>query len=292
MSHHRRAGIAPTGNDVHHTRRQTCVTNQLRKFQRGDGCALRRFQHNGVSQRKSRSEFPRQHQQREIPRNHLANDAKRFQITTRCRILQLIRPAGVVEEMRGRHRHIEVARLADRLTAIKRFRHCKLPRSILQQPCQTIEILPALRPLQFRPRRKSFRRCRVGRIDIRSVRHRDFRNLLLIPRADRIEPLLRFRSHKLAVDENPVAIRNASRGRFRGRIKFPQVPKQKFARHRFLFRRHIGKFVCRRKHSSPAMPLARRNPPLRSGYRRCLARVPVRGGLETCPLPESRRESE
>ena len=98
-------------------------------------------------------DLPRQHQQREVPRDDLAGDADRPRAPVRERVLELVGPAGVVEEMRGGERQVDVARLLDRLAAVERLQHRELARALLQQPRDPEQVLGALRGPQRRPAR-------------------------------------------------------------------------------------------------------------------------------------------
>src|SRR5437763_1784234 len=82
----------------------------------------------------NRRELPRQHQQREIPRDDLPGDAERPRNAIRECVLELVGPTGVVEEVRRRERQVDIARLLDRLAAVQRLEHRKLARALLQDP--------------------------------------------------------------------------------------------------------------------------------------------------------------
>ena len=123
--------------------------------------------------------------------------------------------------MRRRHRHIEIARLLDRLPAIDRLRHRKLPRPVLQKACQPVEILPALGARQLCPGRRSLGRSGIRRIHVRFVRQGNLGKLLLIAGADGIEIPLRFRSHEFPADKKTVTVGDLSRRRFRSGIGRP-----------------------------------------------------------------------
>ena len=94
--------------------------------------------------RERRRDLPRQHQQREVPRDDLARDADRPRAPVRERVLELVGPARVVEEVRGGERQVDVARLLDRLAAVERLEHRELARALLQQPRDPEQVLRAL----------------------------------------------------------------------------------------------------------------------------------------------------
>ena len=69
----------------------------------------------------------------------------------RERVVELVGPAGVVEEVRGGERQVDVARLLDRLAAVERLEHRELARALLQQPRDPEQVLGALGRAQRRP---------------------------------------------------------------------------------------------------------------------------------------------
>ena len=71
-------------------------------------------------------DLPGQHQQREVPRDDLAGHAERLRVGAEAGVLQLVGPAGVVEEVRGGQRHVDVAGLLDRLAVVDRLQHGEL----------------------------------------------------------------------------------------------------------------------------------------------------------------------
>ncbi len=72
-------------------------------------------------------------------------------------VLQLVRPARVVEEVRGRHRDVEVARLLDRLAAVHRLGDRELPRPVLEKAGDPEEVLAALASRAARTRARKAR---------------------------------------------------------------------------------------------------------------------------------------
>ena len=73
-------------------------------------------------------DLPGQHQQREVPRDDLRGDAERPRDPARERVLELVRPARVVPEVRRRERHVDVAALLDRLARVHRLEDRELAR--------------------------------------------------------------------------------------------------------------------------------------------------------------------
>ena len=101
--------------------------------------------------RERRRDLPREHQQREVPRDDLAGDADRPRAPVRERVLELVGPARVVEEVRGRERQVDVARLLDRLAAVQRLEHGELARALLEDARDPEQVLRALGAGQRRP---------------------------------------------------------------------------------------------------------------------------------------------
>ena len=64
-------------DDVQHTRRQQ-VLNGFHQLQNGPGGLLGRLEDDAVACRQGRCNFPRRHQQREVPGNDLADNTQRF----------------------------------------------------------------------------------------------------------------------------------------------------------------------------------------------------------------------
>ena len=70
------AGLAGAGDDVDDARRQVGLLADLGEEQRGERGGLGRLEHHGVAAGQRRRDLPRQHQQREVPRDDLAGDAR------------------------------------------------------------------------------------------------------------------------------------------------------------------------------------------------------------------------
>ena len=67
------------------------------------------------------------------------------------RVGELIGPAGVVEEVRGRHRHVEVARLFDRFAVVERLEHRELARPLGNRARDAVDVRRAPRRAQRLP---------------------------------------------------------------------------------------------------------------------------------------------
>jgi hypothetical protein len=83
------------------------------------GARLGRLEDDGVPGRQCGCDLPGEHQQREVPRDHLAGDTQGPGGGADAGVLQLVRPAGVVEEVRRHQREVDVAGLADRLAVVQ-----------------------------------------------------------------------------------------------------------------------------------------------------------------------------
>jgi len=125
--------------------------------------------------------------------------------------------------MRGRHRHVEIARFLDRFAAVHRLRNCEFPRPILNQASDAVEILSALDAREPAPRTERLVGGLVRGVDVRLIRQRDFGERLLGRRIDRFEILARTRRDELATDEQIVARFELRIGRLGGRIVLPQI---------------------------------------------------------------------
>src|SRR5204863_8864305 len=88
---------------------------------------------------------------REVPRDDLPGDAERPRPLVRERVLELVGPAGVVEEMCGRQGEVDVARLLDRLAAVQRLEDRELTRALLQDARDPEQVFRALRRRDLRP---------------------------------------------------------------------------------------------------------------------------------------------
>ena len=103
---------------------------------------------------------------REVPRDDLTADADRLR--SRKFALGQRRPAGVMVEVAGDERHVDVAQFADRLAVVERLQHREEALALLHMPRQRIEMLRALvagkrRPPSLRLARRGDRRVDVGR---------------------------------------------------------------------------------------------------------------------------------
>ncbi len=121
---------------------QVGLLADLREQQRGQRGGLGRLEDDGVAARQRRGDLPRQHEQREVPRDDLAGDTERRRAV--AGVLELVGPAGVVEEVRSDDRDVDVARLLDRLAVVDRLQDGELAPALLDDPGDPVEVLGAL----------------------------------------------------------------------------------------------------------------------------------------------------
>ena len=147
----RRARATVTGDDVHDARWKLGLTQDVTEEQRAERRRLCGLQDNGVAGGERRRDLPGEHQQREVPRDDLARNSDRPRAPVRERVLELVGPPRVVEEMRGGKGHVDVARLPDRLASVQRFEDRELARAFLQDARDAEQVLRALGRGDLRP---------------------------------------------------------------------------------------------------------------------------------------------
>ena len=133
------------GQDVDHARRQVGLLADLGEEQRGQRGRLGGLQHDRVAAGQCRRDLPRQHQQREVPRDHLSRNAERRGSGPTPACSSLSAQPGVVEEVRGREGHVDVAALLDRLAVVEALEHRELAGALLHQPGDAEEVLARAR---------------------------------------------------------------------------------------------------------------------------------------------------
>ena len=141
----------------------------LGEEQRGERGELGGLEHHRVAHRQRGRDLPGQHQQREVPGDDLPDHADRHPVGQLA--LHQLRPAGVVVEVAGHQRDVDVARLADRLAVVERLEHGEEPAVLLDLARDGVEVarapVPAERPPvraapRARPRPRGPRRPRVA----------------------------------------------------------------------------------------------------------------------------------
>jgi hypothetical protein len=130
---------------------QLCLAEDVAKEERRERRRLCGLQHDGVAGGERGRDLPREHQQREVPRNDLSGNAERLRPAIRERVLELVGPAGVIEEVCRRERQVDVARLLDRLAAVQRLEHRELARAFGEDARDPEHVLRTLGAGQLRP---------------------------------------------------------------------------------------------------------------------------------------------
>src|SRR5947207_1357681 len=120
------ASLPRAGDDVDDSIRQFRLLKNLGEMHRGDAGGFGGLQDAGVTSRERRRQFPRRHEQRKIPGNDLSSDAKWLSGPSWKCVIELVRPARVIKEMRRDERQIDVPAFLDRLAAVHRLEHSQL----------------------------------------------------------------------------------------------------------------------------------------------------------------------
>src|SRR5207253_9387151 len=129
--HDQLAGRAIAGQDVDDSGRQADLLAYLGEGERGDRREFRGLQDDRVAGRERGGDLPGEHEEREVPRDDLPGDAQRASDAPGEGVLQLVRPAGVVPEVRRGERNVDVATLLDRLARIDRLQDGELAAPLL-----------------------------------------------------------------------------------------------------------------------------------------------------------------
>ena len=145
------SGGAGPGQDIHHPVRQTGFLTYLCKVQGGQRRGFGGLEDHRISAGERGGNFPRQHQQGEIPRDDLSRDSERARSTAGKGISQLVRPPGVVEKVGGDERQIHVPAFPDGLATIHRFQHRQFAGFFLNQPGDPEEIFATIGSGGFGP---------------------------------------------------------------------------------------------------------------------------------------------
>ena len=122
-------GRAVAGHDVDDAIGEAGFLSQRGHAQGGQRRLLGRLQDDGAAGRQGRTPLPGLHQQREVPRNDLADDADRLvprvaevrSLDGDGLAVDLVGPAGVVAIALDGQRQVGVQRIAQRLAVVERF---------------------------------------------------------------------------------------------------------------------------------------------------------------------------
>ena len=210
-------------DDVDDAGRQLGLAEHIGEEQGRERRRLGGLEDDRVSGGQRGRDLPREHEQREVPRDDLAGNSYRTRAAMREGVLELVGPAGVVEEVCGCQRKVDVAGLLDRLSAVQRLQHRELARALLQDARDPKEIL---RPLRRRDRRPAVvvgvTGCLHGQIDVLGTSLPNLREHLLGRRADGRKVLARLRLDELTADVEAVALLERDDvARFRSRCVVP-----------------------------------------------------------------------
>ena len=140
------------GDDVDDAGRQVGLAADVGEEERGQRRRGGGLEDDRVARREGRRDLPGEHQQREVPRDDLGGDAERPGDPARERVLELVRPAGVVPEVGRRERDVDVAALLDRLARVHRFEDRELAAALLEDPRDPEQVLGALAARERAPR--------------------------------------------------------------------------------------------------------------------------------------------
>ncbi len=212
----RATGLAGAGEDVDDTRREVGLLADLGEEQRGQRGGLGGLEDHRVAAGQGGGDLPRQHQQREVPRDDLAGDAQGSGAV--AAVLELVGPAGVVEEVRGDGRDVDVAGLLDRLAVVEGLQDGQLAAALLDDPGDPVEVLGALAARHRAPDLVVGLAGGLHRaVDVGGVGLRDLGEDLLGGGVDGLERGARA-AGELAVHEEPVGLLDVDdRARLGGR---------------------------------------------------------------------------
>ena len=200
-------GATVARDDVDDAGRHLRLAEDVGEEERGERGGLGRLQDDRVSRSQSRRDLPGQHEHREVPRDDLRGDAERPRLSVRERVLELVGPARVVEEVRRGEGKIDVPRLADWLAAVERLEHRELASALLQDAGDPVDDLG---PLPRRPGRPAVLERSAGsdyrRVHVLGAGVGDLGELLLAGGADGGVELTGARLDELTADEEAVPI--------------------------------------------------------------------------------------
>ena len=199
MVDERCSGAAFSGDDVEHTGWQAGLARDFAEQQRGERRELCGLEHDGAPGRERWGDLPRQHEQREVPRNDLSHDSHAL-VAGELRLQQL-RPPCVVIEVASDERDVDVTRLTDRLAVVHAFQHGEQAGVFLHSARERVQMPRARVTIQPLPRGQHGAGGGHRGIDVVLRAKRDAGELLTRGGIDDVERLSRL--GPLAVDEVP-----------------------------------------------------------------------------------------
>ena len=193
------ASFARTCDNIDDTIRNAGLRTNLGKSQGCEWRKLGRLQHHRVACSQCRRYFPRQHQQRKIPRNNLAAHTDRT-VTFKLRIPQL-RPARMMIKMPRHQWNINVARFTNGFAIIHGFKNTEEPLALLNVSGQCIKMFGTLKPRKLRPRAKCLARRHHSEVNISRIALPHATQHRSIMRVENLNPFLGRRPNKIASDK-------------------------------------------------------------------------------------------
>ncbi|CAM2147310.1 hypothetical protein PT2222_10131 [Paraburkholderia tropica] len=200
-------------HDVEHARRQQ-ILNDLGEHEHRGGRLLGGFEHDAVAGRERGRELPGGHQDREIPRDDLADHAERFMEVIGDRVVidfgdaAFLRAhaAREIAKVIGRERNVGGQRFAQRLAVVDGFGHGELVQVLLDAVGDAIEDVGALGRRGLAPGGLGFVRGVERQLDVGFARARNRRERMAGDRRDVVEILAAQRRDPLAADEVAVLL--------------------------------------------------------------------------------------
>jgi hypothetical protein len=196
-----------SGHDVDHPCRQLRLAQDVGEEERRQGRRLGRLEHHRVPGRERGRNLPGEHEQRKVPGDDLPGDADGPRPPVGEGVLELVRPARVVEEVRRRERQVDVAGLTNRLAAVERLEHGELARALLEDARDAEQVLGPLARGEVRPPvREPVAGGADREVDVLGARIGDLRQRLLVTRRHARGKLRRAGLDPLAADEEAVPV--------------------------------------------------------------------------------------
>jgi ParB family chromosome partitioning protein len=199
-------------DDVEDARRQQVGDELDENEDRGRGL-LGGLQHDAIACRERRSELPDRHQDREVPRDDLADDAERLMevigdgVVVEFGERPLLRAdrAGEVAEMVDRERDVGIGRLADRLAVVPGLGEGEKIEILLEPVGDLVEDQRAGGDRGAPPGGLGGMGGVERQLDILLLRARDLGDLLAVDRRGVVEIAAAERGDPLAADEILIA---------------------------------------------------------------------------------------
>ena len=188
------ADVARSGDDVDHPGRQLRLAHDVGEQVGGQRRGRGGLEDDGVAAARAGAIFQASMSSGKFHGMICAATPSGLRRPTGEGVVELVRPARVVEEVGRGERHVDVARLLDRLAGVQRLDHRELARALLHDPRDAVQVLRALAPGR-RDQTVSWARraARHGAVDIGLRGVRDLRQRLLRRRVDDPERLARLR---------------------------------------------------------------------------------------------------